>query len=50
MKWEHQSDDNEITTLRVTKGLRRKIGFLINGNETFDTGLEKIINEHIAKI
>jgi len=42
--------DNDITTLRITKLIRRKLGLLIDGNETLDFGLERLLDEKIAEL
>lgn len=44
------SSDNDITTLRITKLIRRKLGLLIDGNETLDFGLERLLDEKIAEL
>lgn len=44
MEYELQPDDGEIASLRVTKRTRRKLGMLINGNQTLDEGLEVILD------
>ncbi len=50
MKYEPQDGDEAITTLRVTKRIRRKLGDLITGNETLDSGLERILDTQYAKL
>lgn len=50
MKYTPQEGDNDITTLRVTKRIRRKLGDLITGNETLDGGLERILDAQYSKI
>jgi len=45
MKYNPQADDKDIASLRVTKRTRRKLGMLINGNQTLDEGLEEILNK-----
>jgi len=50
MEYISQSDDDVITTLRVPKRVRRKLGMLITGNENLDVGLERILDEKIIKI
>ncbi len=50
MKYVPKSDDKEITTLRVPKRVRRKLGLLINGNETIDKGLERILDGQLELI
>lgn len=46
MNYEPQRDDEDITTLRITKRVRRKLGMCINKNETMDEGLERILDKH----
>ena len=48
MKYTKQTDDHTITTLRVRKRLRHKLGMLVNGNETLEEGLEKILDKELA--
>jgi len=50
MKYDPQPDDDDITTLRVPKRVRRKLGFLINGNENIDVGLERILDKQLEQI
>ncbi len=50
MKYKPHVDDNEITTLRITKKIRRKLGYLVDHNETLDTGLEKILDIALEKL
>lgn len=50
MQYETQPGDNDITTLRVTKRIRRKLGDLITGNETLEAGLERILDAQYIKI
>lgn len=50
MEYQAKPDDNDITTLRVPKRVRRKLGFLINGNENIDVGLERILDEQLVKV
>lgn len=50
MKYVAQSDDQDITTLRVPKRVRRKLGYLINGNENIDVGLERILDALLIKL
>ena len=49
MEYITQQGDEEITTLRVPKRVRRKLGLLINGNENIDVGLERILDEKLIK-
>ena len=50
MKYVAQPGDDDITTLRVPKRLRRKLGMLVNKNDNLDTGLEKILDKYIEKL
>ena len=45
--YQPQTDDDEITTLRVPRRVRRKLGSLINGNESLDKGLERILDKEL---
>jgi len=49
MNYTSQKDDEEITTIRVNKRTRRKLGLLINGNETREIGLERILDAEMNK-
>lgn len=49
MKYVPQRDDNEIGSVRVTKRTRRKLGMLINGNQSLDEGLEEIVDKLLAQ-
>ena len=49
MEYTSQIGDDEITTLRVPKRVRRKLGLLINGNENIDVGLERILDALLKK-
>lgn len=50
MKYIAQPDDDDITTLRVPKRVRHKLGLCINGNENIDEGLERLLDVVIEKI
>ncbi len=45
MKYIPQKDDNEISSVRVTKRTRRKLGMLIDGNQSLGKGLEDIVDK-----
>lgn len=45
-----QDGDEDITTLRVPKRLRRKLGLCMNGNEKIPGGLERIIDAVLEKM
>lgn len=44
MNWKLKPDDEDIASIRVTKRTREKLGILITGNETLNTGLERILD------
>lgn len=50
MKYIPQENDDDETTILITKRIRRKIGYLINGNETIKQGLERVLDEELKKI
>lgn len=37
---------DKMTTVTISKNLRKKIGQFLTGNETMDEGLERIIEEY----
>ena len=45
-----QDDDEEFTTLRLTKRLRRKLGILVDGNKRVQDKLEEMIDRELAKL
>jgi hypothetical protein len=49
MKTATMVDEKSITTLRINKRIRRKLGELINGNETLDEGLERILDKALKE-
>ena len=50
MEYVAQSDDKEMTTLRITKGARRKFGMLINKNNRLDESFEKMMDDKLKLI
>lgn len=44
MKYDPQPDDDKMTSMRVPKRVRRKLGLLMNGNEYVHDGLERILD------
>ncbi len=50
VKYIEQPDDNEATSLRVPRRVRRKLGFLVNSNDHLSYGLEKILDAELEKI
>ena len=44
-----QDGDDDITTLRVAKRIRRKLGMLMNGNENIDEAIERIFDDRLKK-
>ena len=50
VKYEKQPGDEVITTLRITKRIRRKLGLLVNKNQNLDVGLEEILDLELAKL
>lgn len=50
MKYIPHPDDEVVTTLRIPKRIRRKLGLLINKNENLDVGLERILDQHVEKL
>ncbi len=50
MKYVSQEDDAIITTLKVPKRVRRKLGILIDGNENIDVGLERILDSLLEEL
>lgn len=49
MEYQAQPDDDTVTTLRVPKRVRRKLGMLIDGNENIDVGLERLLDSMLIK-
>jgi len=45
MKYIPQSNDEDISSIRVTKRTRRKLGLLVDGNHTLNEGLEVILDK-----
>lgn len=50
MQYIPHDDDEEITSLRITKRVRTKLGLLINGNEGINKGLERILDADLEKL
>lgn len=49
MKYVTQKDDEEITTIRVKKRVRHKLGYCVNGNETLEEGFERILDKELVQ-
>jgi len=50
MKYTPQQGDSDITTFRIPKRVRRKLGLLVNKNTTLPAYLEKMIDKELKKI
>ena len=50
MKYVPQKDDDEVTTILVTKRIRRKVGMVTTGNEKLRDGLERVLDEKIKSL
>ena len=44
-----KSDDDIITSVLMPKRVRRKLGSLVNGNESLGVGLERILDDILTK-
>ena len=47
IKYIHKKDEDKITTLRIIKRQRYKLGMLQNGNEKLDEALERILDKEL---
>jgi len=45
-----EKNDDEPTTIRIPKRLRRKIGLLVNKNTTIPEYLEKLIDRQLKRL
>ncbi len=50
MKFEKMPNDEVITTLRITKRVRRKLGLITNGNQTLEKAFEALLDKQLALI
>lgn len=50
MKYVAKEGDDDFTTIRMQKRVRRKLGMLINNNTNLDDGLEQILDKYIEKL
>jgi len=49
MKYTPQKGDEIITTLRITKRIRRKLGMVLDKNILLAPGLEAILDKELKK-
>ena len=49
LKYHKKKDEHIVTTLRIIKRQRYKLGMLQNGNESLEEALEKILDRELAR-
>ena len=49
LKYHNKKDEHIVTTLRIKKRQRYKLGMLQNGNESLNEALERILDKELAR-